>query len=147
MKVLVAYDGFEHSRFALDETAKIAREENADVTVLGVVAPDARGTKSGGHVGLAPHADVDVAFAQGYLRERGIEAESKTAHGVPAEKILEEARAGDYDLIVVGTRGLGPIGRLLLGSVSHKVTAEAPCAVIVAGEAGTERFEPHAVAR
>src|SRR3972149_9598059 len=54
MKLLLAYDGFDHSQPALEETARIAHEEGAEVTVLSVVPPDARGSKSGGHVGLAP---------------------------------------------------------------------------------------------
>ena len=60
MKLLVAYDALEHSAFALDKAAEVAAAEGAEVTILSVVQPDARGTKSGGHVGSAPHADTDV---------------------------------------------------------------------------------------
>jgi nucleotide-binding universal stress UspA family protein len=59
-----------------------------------------------------------------------------------AEEILSEARAGSYDLIVVGTRELGPVVGRLLGSVGRKVVKDAPCAVIVAGESGANRVEP-----
>jgi nucleotide-binding universal stress UspA family protein len=142
MKLLVAYDALEHSAFALDKAAEVAAAEGAEVTVLSVVQPDARGTKSGGHVGSAPHADTDVEYARGYLRERGLEAAGKVAHGDPAEEILSEARTGSYDLIVVGTRELGPVVGRLLGSVSRKVVKDAPCAVIVAGESGANRVEP-----
>jgi nucleotide-binding universal stress UspA family protein len=142
MKLLVAYDALEHSAFALDKAAEVAAAEGAEVTILSVVAPDARGTKSGGHVGPAPHADADVEYARGYLRERRIEAAGKVVHGDPAEEILSEARAGDYDLIVVGTRELGPIVGRLMGSVSRKVVQHAPCAVVVAGKSGATRVEP-----
>jgi nucleotide-binding universal stress UspA family protein len=142
MKVLLAYNGFEHSRSALEETARVAREGGADVTVLSVVPPDARGSKAGGHVGMAPHADDDVARAHAYLREHQIESEMKTRHGDPAEQILEEARTGDYELIVTGTRGHGPIARLLMGSVSHKVAEHAPCTVLIVSEDRRVRVEP-----
>jgi nucleotide-binding universal stress UspA family protein len=141
MKFLVAFDAREHSAFALDKAAETAAAEGAEVTVLSVVPPDARGTKSGGHVGAAPHADVDVAYARRYLGDRGIEAATKTAHGDPADEILLEARAGDYDLLFLGTRELGPIMGRVLGSVSRKVIQDAPCAVIVAGRSGATRTE------
>ncbi len=56
MKILLAYDGFERSRHALEETRKLAADGHGEVTVLSVVPPDAKGSKSGGHVGLRPHA-------------------------------------------------------------------------------------------
>jgi nucleotide-binding universal stress UspA family protein len=142
MKVLVAYDGSEHSAFALDEAAKLAAEEGTEVVVLSVIPPSARGSKAGGHVGLAPHADADVGQALAYLAERGIDATMKIAHGDPAHEITEEARSGGYDRIVVGTRELGPIARHLMGSVSRKVAEDAPCRVTVAGANGVEEFDP-----
>ena len=146
MKVLVAYDANEHSVFALDKAAEVAAAEGAEVTVLSVVTPDARGSKSGGHVGLPPHADADVTYAREHLGDRGIHAATKVAHGHPAAEILEEARVGSYDLIVMGSRELGPIVGRLLGSVSRKVVHDAPCAVIVAGKSGATRIEPTAAA-
>jgi nucleotide-binding universal stress UspA family protein len=142
MRVLLAYDGFEHSQHALEETAKLAADGHGEVTVLSVVPPDAQGSKSGGHVGLRPHAHEDVARAHAYLRERGIESEMKMENGDPAERIVAEASAGGYELVVVGSRGLGPVGRLLLGSVSAQVVDRAPCPVLVAGADMAERIEP-----
>ena len=144
MTLLVAFDGLEHSAFALDKAAEIAAAEEMEVTVLSVVAPDARGTKSGGHVGSSPHADADGAYARRYLGDRGIEAVAKVAHGDPADEILKEARAGEYQLIVVGTRELGPIVGRIMGSVSRKVARHAPCAVVIAGKSGATRLEPAA---
>ena len=146
MKVLVAFDGTEHSVLALEEAAKIAASEDAQITVLSVVQPDAGPSKSGGHVGLPPHGDKDIAFAHTYLSERGIEASTKVNHGDPADEIVNEARVGNFDLIVVGTRELGPVGRVL-GSVSRKVAQAAPSPIVVAGKTATKRIEPVAAAR
>jgi nucleotide-binding universal stress UspA family protein len=142
MKILLAYDGFERSQHALEETAELAAGGHGEVTVLSVVPPDARGSKAGGHVGLRPHAHEDVARAHAYLRERGIESEMKMEHGDPADEIVAEATTGGHDLVIVGTRGLGPVGRLMLGSVSTKVVDRSPCPVLVAGEDMSERIEP-----
>lgn len=142
MKLLVAFDGRAHSVFALDRAIEVAgKAEGAEVTVFSVVQPDARGTKSGGHMGLPPHADEDLNYARGYLANHGIEAVTKAGQGDPADEILREARTG-CDLIIVGTRELGPIVGRLLGSVSRKVAHHAPCPVIVAGSGGAERVEP-----
>ncbi len=140
MKLLVAFDSEEHSVLALDKAAEVSVAEEADVTVLSVVPPSAKGTKSGGHMGLPPHADKDVAFAEKYLSDRGVHAVTKVAQGHPADEILREARAGDYDVIVVGTRELGPVVGRLLGSVSRKVVHDAPCPVIVAGKSGATQM-------
>ena len=140
MKVLLAYDGSENSRPALEEVARIAREGDVTVTALSVVPTDEAPSRFG--TGPRPHAQDDAAEAHSYLRERGIECEMKVEEGVPAEEILKEARAGGYDMIVTGTRGRGPVARLLMGSVSHKVTDGAPCTVIVVGEEHHVRVEP-----
>jgi len=145
MKILLAYDGLDHSQPALEEAGRIAAAEGAGVTAFSVVPPDARGSKAGGHVGLRPHAEEDTARAHAYLRQHGIDCEMKTEHGDPAEKILEEARSGGYDLLVTGTRGRGPIARLLLGSISHNVTESAPCPVLVVSEDHIVRIEPRTV--
>lgn len=52
--------------------------------------------------------------------------------GGAADVILEQARQRKADLVVVGTRGLGRLGGMILGSVSHKVGALAPCPCLIA---------------
>jgi nucleotide-binding universal stress UspA family protein len=51
-------------------------------------------------------------------------------HGEPVQKLLEDAEMG-VDLLVLGSRGFGPVMRLLIGSVSSRVIREAPCPVLV----------------
>jgi nucleotide-binding universal stress UspA family protein len=50
--------------------------------------------------------------------------------GDPGDAIVEHAKREKADLIVMGTRGFGEFKGMLLGSVSHKVSARAPCAVL-----------------
>ena len=52
-------------------------------------------------------------------------------HGTPADVICERAATLAVDLVVVGSRGLGMLDRLLLGSVSTAVVQRAPCTVVV----------------
>jgi nucleotide-binding universal stress UspA family protein len=142
MKILLAYDGYEHSENALASAATLAESGAAEVTIVSVVPPDARASKAGGHVGLRPHAHEDVARGHAYLRERGIASEMQIEHGDPVEEIVRVAREGGYDLIVTGSHGRGPIVEAVLGSVSQALVRKAPCAVLVAGKEAEARFEP-----
>ena len=142
MKILLAYDGYEHSENALASAATLSEADAAEVTIVSVVPPDARGSKAGGHVGMRPHAHEDVARGHAYLRERGIASEMQIEHGDPVEEIVRVAQEGGYDLIVTGSHGRGPIGEALLGSVSKALVRTAPCAVLVAGKDAEARFEP-----
>jgi len=60
-----------------------------------------------------------------------IKADVRLEVGPPAEVIADVARHGRYDLVVMGTRGLSPITNVLIGSVSAKVAATAPCPVLL----------------
>lgn len=142
MKVLLAYDGFTHSDNALAAVADLAGAPGTEITILSVVPPDARASKSGGHVGLRPHAHEDVARAHAYLRERGIESTMQMEDGHPAGEIVRVAEEGGYDLIVAGSRGRSPVGELLLGSVSQALVREAPCPVLVVSKDASTRYEP-----
>ena len=109
--------------------------------------PTASATKSGGHSGLPPHAEDDVTRAQEFIRERGIEADTKILNGDPADLLVGEAAEGGYDVAVVGSRGLGIVAGLFLGSVSRKLVKRMPCPVIVAGPDKVERHEPALAAK
>jgi len=66
------------------------------------------------------------------LVDAGYAVETRVEIGRPASVLLDAARDGGADLIVVGSRGRGPIASMLLGSVSAEVSAHAPCPVLVA---------------
>jgi nucleotide-binding universal stress UspA family protein len=132
MKILLAYDGFDHSAHAVAEAAKLAAASGADVTIFSVNPPDAAGSKSGGHKGIRPHAHEDAARAHHFLDEHGVASEMKLSFGDPATEILAELESGDYDLVVVGSRRRGPVARTLLGSVGKELVERAPCSVLVA---------------
>lgn len=66
--------------------------------------------------------------AQAQAHENGIASpETTIVDGDPAEQILGFARDNDVDAIIMGSRGLGSLKGLLMGSVSQKVSAHAQC--------------------
>jgi len=133
-KIVVAFDGSDHARRALERAAQLALE-GASVTVVSAVHVRPHTGRGPGH----PPVDPDEAAerqqrldeAETFLSKAGIEVRAVAGVGDPADAIVDEAREWGADLIVVGTRGLGGGQRLVLGSVSTKVLHHAPCDVLV----------------
>ncbi|ULA63504.1 MAG: Putative Universal stress protein UspA [Nitrospira sp.] len=65
------------------------------------------------------------------LANAGFQVQEAPKLGKPAEEILKIAKTHKADLIVTGAKGLGAIGRVLLGSVSTRVVQHSPCSVLV----------------
>lgn len=130
-KVLVAYDGSAPAHRALEMAAALATQENASVTVISVV-PETLGLA----VLTDPFDDASVhgkqlADASAFLEGRGIQAETLQPTGDPARAIESVARKGSYDTVVLGSRGLGTVSRVLLGSVSSHVASHVKGTVII----------------
>jgi nucleotide-binding universal stress UspA family protein len=132
--ILVAYDDTEPSRRALDRAASIAEAFGSRVLVTSIAPLVHSSPRSvtqidrGGGVGT--HTD-EVRRAQAVLEERGIAAESVTAVGDPASSIAQLAEDHGADLVVIGTRGVGPVQRLLGQSVSQAVSRRVNCDLLI----------------
>ncbi|HEX7008111.1 MAG TPA: universal stress protein [Alphaproteobacteria bacterium] len=102
--------------------------------------PVAAAAMGAGFITVPVPAPVLKAVGQQILdRAKGIAGKARARRvtavivdGDPAEAILKRARREKADLVVVGSRGLGTIRELVLGSVSHKVTqlAKMPCLIV-----------------
>jgi nucleotide-binding universal stress UspA family protein len=76
-------------------------------------------------------ADYLVEQARQSAQERGVEdIDSRAVLGNPAEEVIDYARARKADLIICGSRGLGRLKGLLLGSTSHKIAQLAECSCL-----------------
>jgi nucleotide-binding universal stress UspA family protein len=130
-RILVAYDGGEPARKALATAIELADKFDAKISVVSVVPLHP------GRIGLDPWDDQvvheqELADAKHTLEEHGIEPELFEPIGAPAPTIERIAREGGYDVIVIGSRGLGALERLLQGSVSEHVATHAAATVVVA---------------
>lgn len=131
-RILVAYDGSESAKRALEEVVKLWGEGTA-VTVVSVAEELPQFGRAAAM--LPPEEDAErqreLREAKALLADRGIPAELVERRGEAAARILDEAEKEDADLIVLGTRGLSPGRGWLLGSVSTKVLHHARCNVLV----------------
>mgnify|MGYP000436062324 CR=1 FL=1 len=153
MKILIAYDGSEGSQKALTQAIELARYSKHAATVLAVREPSITFQYSGNVPFSDPDldtGDMDIAHIRERLeaRERehwegilngakelcveaGLACETLYEIGDPRTTILEVAKREDVDLLVMGSRGLGAVKRLLLGSVSEYVMHHATCSVLI----------------
>lgn len=76
-------------------------------------------------------AEEVLESAQELLRRHGFSVEIIVEEGNPATEILGQADTGEYDLILIGATGASDVKHEMLGSVSTKIAAQAPCSVIV----------------
>ena len=131
LNVLIAYDGSEPARRALDRVVRFM--PHAHVAVVAVAAPvyrDPRLAKFPDEF-EEEHQQKVLAEAQEVLARNGMPARTAAPVGDAATEIARTARDSQADLVVVGARGLSSLKRLVLGSVSTKVLHEAPCDVLV----------------
>lgn len=131
MKILLAYDGGDPARRALDLTLELAKRFDASVAVVSVI-PVHPGRSPIDPWDDAPVHTAELAEAKRLLAEHGIEPVLIEPAGDPAVTIERIAQDGGYDMVVVGSRGLGTLSRFLQGSVSEHVAAHAATTVIVA---------------
>jgi nucleotide-binding universal stress UspA family protein len=132
--IVLGYDDTEASKRALERAAELTKALKARLTVTSVVPIAVSSGRSSGPIdpaeSPAKHAD-EARHARQYLEGLGIEAEYQGAIGEPSEALVEVARERGADLIVVGTRELGALARLLGQSVSDSVAHKAHCDVLI----------------
>jgi nucleotide-binding universal stress UspA family protein len=133
-RILVATDGSEYSRKAVDKALDLVQYSRGTLTVVSVleISP---------HIyAVAPEiAEEKIKQPQKYVEvvkelaaSRGIQAEGFVREAECANEVINDvAREQNIDLIVVGSHGRTGLKRLLMGSVTESVIARSPCPVLV----------------
>ncbi|MDT0330990.1 universal stress protein [Nocardiopsis lambiniae] len=135
--VLVGVDGSDHAQAALEWAAAEAVRRDAPLRIVHALGMPLIVSAYGGPVRFEPSEEI-----QGQATEVLRDAVAHVAKVEPAARTetvtaLEEAplallrQSHPHDLIVIGTRGLGTVKSLFVGSVSVRVAAHAPCPVAV----------------
>lgn len=126
-KILLAFDGSKHSMKAAEYAIKLAQLDKAKVEILHVRATvytypnrtvfDRVALENS----LIEEADEIIAKGVELFKEAGIPVTTKILPGDPADIIINEAESNNFKLIIIGSRGLNPVSRFLLGSVTNKI--------------------------
>jgi len=121
MKILVGVDGSDYSTWALMEAISIAKKFSGHIKVITVYKR--------GHMDEATKIQLK---AKQLLEEERIDSSLSSILGSnPSRALVDTAKNEKFDLIVVGSRGLGSAAAFLLGSVSKQVVSKASCDVLV----------------
>jgi len=132
--ILLATDGSDFSEAAMKHAINISRACSCKLYVISVVEANPE------YEALAPQivekAESDTRQLLERTREsivkEGIECETIAHQGEgPAQFMLEEAEKKKVDIIVMGSHGRKGLAKFLMGSVTQKVLAHAPCSVLV----------------
>ena len=136
-KILVPVDGSEHANRALDFALDMAQKYSAEILLLTVVQYP---VVSEFPIYIGEYYKQTKDFYERVLSEALEKAKkatpnltltSKLIEGYPADKIIETASEGKFDIIVMGRRGQGHLRHSLLGSVSDRVADQSPCALLI----------------
>jgi nucleotide-binding universal stress UspA family protein len=134
--ILVAIDGSQAATEALAEAIELARGADARLTLISVAVPPQR--RFGWPYFVPYPTDDELNREAQEVVERAealvpddVAVSTVVRFGPAAKAILERVELGEHDLVVMGSRGLGLAGSLLLGSVSRAVLAHSSVPVLI----------------
>jgi nucleotide-binding universal stress UspA family protein len=135
-RILLAVDGSEYGYKAAKMAADLARamkSEKLRIVVSFSPIPPYLGEPNFQKAidDRLTEAQVILNKAVEILGDIRAEVHTELIEGDPAESIIEVAKTRNSDVIVMGSRGLGVLTGLVLGSTSQKVVSHAPCPVLI----------------
>lgn len=136
-KILVPFDGSEHAKRALASAVNLAALGGAKLTLLHVVDLNKKissleQVSTGGYIPAELKEDAYRLLTETLrLLPKELSADMRVEIGAPPMVIVDVCKGGGYDLVIMGSRGLGRLQELLVGSVSRYVVNAAPCPVMI----------------
>lgn len=139
MKLLLATDLSDTSAIVIEKALAIANELTAEVWLIHVTEADpeiigitARSAAARDAIAEKMHADhrklQEIAEK---IRSQGLQVTALFIQGSTAEKILEEAKKLDVDMIIIGSPGRGIFYQLLVENVVDEILQHSNCPVLV----------------
>lgn len=133
--ILVALDASELSERVIQTLQELQLQPATKIILSHVIPPPESNLEM---VADQPHTDSEALpyrhiekQLQSYQAQLPGESELEIVSGDPSEEIIRLANIYQADLIVIGSRGLTGVKRILQGSVSSQVVEDAPCSVLV----------------
>jgi nucleotide-binding universal stress UspA family protein len=138
-KILLAYDGSEGAHRALRMGLNLAQVHGAALWALAVQERLPRFSGTVDEVKeekefADQHYGKLLEEARARAREAGIELKTILRPGHPAKTIIDVAKEGNFDLLLIGASGYSGLWRFL-GTTTEKVARHAPCSVVIVRQA------------
>lgn len=143
-KILVPFNGSKHSVRALKMAVQIAKKFDGKITLIHVYSAARLVPMTPSRISVMAPTGVAIlvegvreagasvlADGEERVKAEGVQVETLLREGQTVQEILKTAREGEFDLIVMGSRGLSKIKEIFLGSVSDGVIRNASCPVLV----------------
>ncbi|HET6516835.1 MAG TPA: universal stress protein [Nitrosopumilaceae archaeon] len=133
-KILVPIDGSKNSFRGLDKAISLARQCQATITGLYIMPIYPRSVVDAFmpfQIHFTKSAKKYMKTAKNKAAKKGVVFKSKIVYGSPIMEITDMASKKKFDLIVIGSRGLGGVKEVFLGSVAHGVVHRAKVPVLV----------------
>ena len=136
-KLLVAYDGSEDSKKALEIALELSRKFGSEVHLLTIIEQLPHYAATIGEVKEALAEITKEIEKQQTLvcedaREQGVEIKCRILPGHEVEAIIAYAQKGNFDALLLGRKGQSAILHTQSGSTAVQITTHAPCTVILA---------------
>ena len=143
-KILVPLNGSKHSVQALKMAVQIAKKFDGKIALIHVYSAVRLATMTPPRISVMAPTGVAIlvegvreagasvlADGEERVKAEGVQVETLLREGHTVQEILKTAREGEFNLIVMGSRGLSKIKEIFLGSVSDGVIRNASCPVLV----------------
>jgi nucleotide-binding universal stress UspA family protein len=131
-KILIGVDGSENSLRAVDFGADLSLKYGAKLTLLLAIAPSESTLFSGKDTYLPEKEGIhQIRLRKAFeiAKKKGVEVEERVELDHPAKAICDAS--GEFDLVIIGSRGLSGVRGFLMGSVSNKVVHHTKVPVVV----------------
>ena len=130
-KILVAVDGSETSSKAAEMAIDLAEKYGADLIALYIVAPNINFSQAFYFAQENGQKIVDEVKRKAFAKKLNVQTEVLMDVGSVPKAIVEYAEKNNANLIVLGTRGISGIKRMLVGSTASEVVKYSHCPVMV----------------
>ncbi len=136
-KILVPVDGSENSYRALDAALFLSEKLGSNITVLHVMEQvpithiESQKLLSELLENYKKENQDILSKCLEIAKQKGITINTILLQGNPASIILDFSKKEKYDIVIMGSRGLGKFKELILGSVSSKIVHHSPCGILL----------------
>lgn len=137
-KILVPIDGSEYSVNAILKAKEICGPLGCDITILNVIKPmqdysyvHNKDFYKDAERSLLGHSRLLLEKSLEHFKDFPGKVDTQYRRGDPVDEIVRFAEEGGFDLVIMGSRGLGAFSRTLLGSISDKVIHHIKVSVLI----------------